>query len=57
MEIMKLKQEKNGMSIVEVLVATGLLSIVSFAVMSMISTQNREVKALTEKLGVMDIQE
>jgi len=49
--------KNRGMSIMEVLVATGLLSIVSLGVMSMISSQNKEVTALTEKLGAKDVQE
>ena len=48
--------KNRGMSIIEVLVATGLLSIVTLGVMSMISSQNKEVTALTERLGVKDVE-
>jgi len=48
--------KNRGMSIMEVLVATGLLSIVSLGVMSMISSQNKEVTALTERLGIKDVE-
>lgn len=45
----------NGFSIIEVLVAVGILMIGVMALISFQSSQQRETKALTEKLGSLDL--
>lgn len=49
-------KNNRGLSIIEVLIAAGILSIISFAVASLIISQNKEVSALTERLMLRDIE-
>ncbi len=45
-----MKVNSNGNSLVQVMVAAGIMSVVALGVATMISDQNKQVKALTEKL-------
>jgi len=47
---------QKGQSIIQVLIAIGLMSIVTAGFTMMISYQQRESKALTEKLAALDLQ-
>lgn len=46
----------SGMSIIEVLVAAAIMSVVGMAFMTMISSQQKETRALSEKLAQLDMQ-
>lgn len=46
----------QGMSLVEVMIAAGIASIISLAVASMMNSQSKQTKALGEKLGVYELE-
>ena len=46
----------RGVSITEVLIAAGIMSILSFAMMSMFQTQNQNIQSLNEKLLAVDLE-
>ncbi|MGZ3773286.1 MAG: type IV pilus modification PilV family protein [Pseudobdellovibrionaceae bacterium] len=46
----------SGQSLVEVLVGAGIMSIVIMGLMSMLTSQQKETKALTEKLASLDLE-
>jgi prepilin-type N-terminal cleavage/methylation domain-containing protein len=50
------KIKSNGFSLIELIIATTIMSIVSLSIVTLITNQNREVKALTEKLTITDLQ-
>jgi len=50
-------RDEKGMSLVEVLVATAIMGFVVFALTTQIISQQRESKALAEKLGSLDLQQ
>ena len=47
---------KKGISIVEVLVSSAIAAIVALAMSSMIVNQNKEMKAMTEKMAALDVE-
>lgn len=51
-----MKKNNKGMSLIEVLVAVSILSIVMAATTSLIIRQNKETQALTEKLVSLDLE-
>lgn len=47
---------RRGFTIIEALVSIGIASIIGLAMMTMVSSQNKEIKGLTEKLVVKDLE-
>lgn len=52
----RLWNNRQGMSIIEVMVSFGIMSIMALGMVSMIQSQNKEVTALTEKLLAKDVE-
>lgn len=48
--------DSRGMTLVEVIIALGIMSIMSMAMMSLMQSQARETRALTEKMAALDFQ-
>lgn len=51
-----MKTNSRGMSLVETLVALGLLSIISMAIMSLIQSYNKNLLSVEEKLTILDLE-
>lgn len=51
-----MKLNTKGLSIVEVLIAVGIMAIVGAAMISLISSQAKETRSLQEKLGLLDFE-
>lgn len=51
------KSSKNfkGFSLIEIMVSIGIMSIVTLGISSMISTQNKQIKVMTEKLSTNEL--
>lgn len=47
---------ESGMSLVELMVSVGILSIVTYGVMTMLTAQGQEVRALQESLAKLDLE-
>lgn len=53
---LKTVRNEHGISLIEVLVATGVLMILMMGIVSMTLTQQKETKALSEKLAALDLE-
>lgn len=51
-----MNHSNRGNSLIQVIIAMGLMSILAVSVTSMMSSQNREVKALSEKLLIQELE-
>ncbi|RYZ69553.1 MAG: type II secretion system protein [Proteobacteria bacterium] len=54
--IVRMKKSSSGFSLIEVLVSLAILSILCFAMITVMSNMNRESRGLTEKLGSLTLQ-
>ncbi|MFS4460543.1 type II secretion system protein J [Bdellovibrio sp. HCB2-146] len=50
-------KNRAGMSLVEVLVVTGIMAIIGLAITSLVVSQQKETRALTDKLSSLDLQQ
>jgi type II secretory pathway pseudopilin PulG len=55
-KLFTLASGKSGMSIIEVLIAAAIMSVIGAAVTTLITSQQKETRALTEKLVQLDLQ-
>lgn len=50
-----MKLNRNGNSLIQVVVAAGIMAMIAMAAASMISDQNKQIKAMSEKIATQDI--
>ncbi|MBL7672480.1 MAG: prepilin-type N-terminal cleavage/methylation domain-containing protein [Bdellovibrionaceae bacterium] len=48
-------KNKNGFSVIEVMLAIGLLSLISGALVTMVTNQNRMIKYMSQKIAINDL--
>jgi type II secretory pathway pseudopilin PulG len=53
---LELIQNRLGFSIVEVLVAVGIMGVLTLSILSLLNTQNRELRAIDEKMNLQSLQ-